>query len=1098
MKNKLLLLATCGLLLLSTFTPLCTFYAAELPEDPQISFETPEKTLSTDTEQLTVELVYTPDTLMSAQNEDRLKISLPPGLTYEASCNPGLEKLVAAAENELVISLDELTQKTRLHFSVKHDRLPKEAKITGEHQRNGETISRLKELVFTQETAESANTSETPSSESTTPSSATENAATTSSTAEATVPSAETPETPAPESGRSKRSLDAAPPTAEVRSWSALKNALLAQEPHITVAADLTAKERLPKISAKTMIDFDGHALNIKEKSFEVAPSGELTLANVVLSGSKNAYLFKGRGKALLTGTIGAAANNKTGLANMKEGSLAIENAAVTYDRGKSDEPAIIAKNLTITRSEVLSNAVKFYYTQENGSAVLINGASTVETNSNRHTFNGQVWQIEGTSAITITDHSRLSMNGNIKNDGNNGGLFVINAPGSTLNVFNHSVLESHSKHTCAVLLQSAGGAFNVDDGSRIDLISDGDYNSLTATLRFRFAGDMTFNITRASEINVLKTAGYAPAIRMYGGNNKINVSGSSNFVVRNYGDGVIRDPGRDGENQAIQYAAGNANEFNVKDADSSIDITADNGAAIDATHNSLKIRADEGTYFVARGKTAARTSGIFNAGMLDFKMTAPKYYDFCNYNFGKVFETNSPASTFVNQSSSLNVWYKGSDVTGDPSHVWNTLMDFTLAGYDLSHLWSTSDWQMAHEFGHMTNYSRMTANNMTALIDELRPPTDADKFIYAHVSIPEAKNKLRDAYTDEVKLKVGLFDENDQLLATLAGTTSGMPESIYGEPARAGIVKIAAPNNEFLTAGHKVKVLNAWRGVDGKQWDLPTPGADLAEALTVVDVTPPQDGRLKDDLTEISASATMIEGFGEAGSTVRLEKNGQATAVETIVSADGCFTLDLPQSLALKKDDHLQLRLQDTAGNLQPTADLPYHDAVFLAGKTFLVTEALPDPGTLRFDEVPANFEFGTTALSPKAQVVSARAASPAETQQIKVYDDRPGEAAWTVKARMTDFVSTKDPRKVLKDAQLVLPKGEFTDPLALNAPGEIHLSKEDQTIFSAKGKQAQKQTSYHWNKNKVQLELAANQGKAGESYHSEIIWTLESGVVK
>uniref|UniRef100_UPI001ED8C3B6 hypothetical protein n=1 Tax=Enterococcus mundtii TaxID=53346 RepID=UPI001ED8C3B6 len=40
-----------------------------------------------------------------------------------------------------------------------------------------------------------------------------------------------------------------------------------------------------------------------------------------------------------------------------------------------------------------------------------------------------------------------------------------------------------------------------------------------------------------------------------------------------------------------------------------------------------------------------------------------------------------------------------------------------------------------------MTAYSRISANNARAVVDELRVPTNADKSIFGHVSIPEGSD---------------------------------------------------------------------------------------------------------------------------------------------------------------------------------------------------------------------------------------------------------------------------------------------------------------------------------------------------------------------
>lgn len=769
----------------------------------------------------------------------------------------------------------------------------------------------------------------------------------------------------------------------EVTTWdefkAALKNSSITE---ISVANDLTANSAGPTVDHKVSVDFNGHQLNIQARYLTLDKTAEVTLKNLKFTGTSGGRISSGEGTLILSGTFASLDGNEAGIADMNAGSVIFDNVQMTYDRANRPTAAVTSKNFTIThQSNVLSNAIKFYLNDNaasDGAQIVIDDHSVVQTNSNKSNSNGQVWDLLRQSDFFVKGGSKLIAEGNISATGDHGGLFIINGDKTTVNVEGGSSFESHSKNSPAVLLQSPGGSFNVDDHSSIKLQSDGQGNNWGATLRFRLEGDMSFNIKNQSKIEIIKTAGSAPAIRMYGGNNKINVSGGSDFNVKNAGDGNPKDPGGDGRNQGIQYQAGAGNEFNIQDADSSVNIEADSGAAIDANTNAMNITAGKGTYFVTRGKTSTSNSGIFNAGNLNFQMDEVKYFDFRNNasNGGNIIESRS-GSVFSSKKSDVSFWSKGSDLNGDPAHQWYQT-DFSLKGTNLETLDTTNNEDMKANFGKLTNYSRMSANNQSAIIDELRVPTNADKYTYAHAKIPEAKGEGRDAYTDEVLLKVGLYDQNGQLINTLEGTSIGGGLSVYGDAEKKGLFKIETPNKDFLTAGQTLKVLEAWRGENNGTWihQSDTSEIQTKDAL-VFDVTPPDPVSLSGNKTTISPGTTSIEGTGEIGSEVHVLLNGNETGISAVVGVDGKFQASLPTGL--KKDDVIQILLKDHAGsanvivppatndavgNIEPSAELNYHDAVFKAGMKVLVT------GSLDFISAPSSVDFGTHKVSNKEQL--------------------------------------------------------------------------------------------------------------------------------
>lgn len=802
----------------------------------------------------------------------------------------------------------------------------------------------------------------------------------------------------------------------EVSTWDEFKDAVTnIQITDVHVIADLDANNAGPEIKHDLNIEFNGHTLNIRGRFITVSNPASIIVNDIKFTGTSGGRLFNGDGKVTLKGTVSSLMGNEAGIAALSSGTLVFDGVNLTYDRAKRDTAAIVVKYFSIiNQSLVHSEAIKFYSNKSSSSAgnsvIIIDDKSNVTTNSTKNSSNGQVWELERTATFSIKGASTLKMKGDISRTGEEGGLFIINGNATYLNVLEGSAFISHSKNSPAVLLQSVGGQFNVSDGSYLKLRSDGQGNTLGATLRFRLLGDMTFNVTDKSKIDIEKTAGNAPAIRMYGGNNKINVSGASEFIVKNAGNGRPENPGGDGDNQGIQYKSGHNNEFNLLDEDSSVFIDAENGAAIDAGSQGININAGEGTFFTARGNTASTTRGIFNGGALTFSMTAPKYFDFRNDAGGYIFETDRSAS-FSSTSSDLAVWGKIANLDGDPTCRWD-LLDFSMSGTNFGTLNSTTNPTMEAEFGAVTNYSRMSANNQTAIIDELRVPTNADKYIYAHAMVPEARGELRDAHTDEVLIKVGIYDEMNNEISQLEGKSIGDPISVYGDEARAGLFKIDAPNKDFLPENYSIKVLEAWRGVYSDRWVHQSKPEDIfSEQLKTFDVMPPKTAILDKIGLTVSPSTKEVSGKGEPGANVYVYLNGKKTDKEAVVNPDGTFVVAMPNKMV--KNDIVEIYLQDTSGiaqvikppvtnsqigNIQSREELAYHDAVFVPSLKLTVT------GSLKFVSAPKLLDFGSQKVSNVVKEYS-----PVIDGDLIVSDERGDEKQeWRITLKETSALAT------------------------------------------------------------------------------------------
>ncbi|GGC89751.1 isopeptide-forming domain-containing fimbrial protein [Enterococcus wangshanyuanii] len=552
---------------------------------------------------------------------------------------------------------------------------------------------------------------------------------------------------------------------------------------------------------------------------------------------------------------------------------------------------------------------------------------------------------------ITVKDEgTKLEVSGNSTQTADNGGIISIAAANSTLNVENKAYFKIHSLEpgsaTPAVMIQSSGGSFNASGQSILDMNSEGQSNAYAATVRFRLEGNMSFNVSGESQININKSAGGAPGIRMFGGNNNILVSGNSDFTVHNKGTGTPQAPGADNRGQGIIFyesSASNPHSFTLTDPGSRVKILADNGAGID-TWRPNTVSATEGTYFEVIGNTSS--GAIFNtygSRDLTFILDKPMYYDFKNNGAGKALMSPGSSSTFQSIHSDVSLWVpktgqanNGND--GNPFRSW-TLVDYSLKGTNM--LFDTSSDPTFNtgtdSFGSngINRFSRMSGNNANPIVDEIRTPTNADKFIFGHVSIPEGKDGFRDAWTDEVHVELEVQLPNETTKHKIYGTTVQDGDtgkySIHGEEARAGIFKadmssLLPAGETFIPTGTKVNVVRAWRGssdvpaADDTTVHIGTPAdvvhGDLwfTDTVTSLDVTPPTQAVVS---TDINNAAKQIKGTSdEDGAKVFVKVNGEwlkdsaGNAVTTTV-VGGNWTIDLPSYI--DKTAQVEVYLKDT-----------------------------------------------------------------------------------------------------------------------------------------------------------------------------------------
>jgi len=434
---------------------------------------------------------------------------------------------------------------------------------------------------------------------------------------------------------------------------------------------------------------------------------------------------------------------------------------------------------------------------------------------------------------------------------------------------------------------------------------------------------------------------------------------------------------------QGIYYTNGSrtARDGFYIDDGSTVEIIADWGPAIcEDNAGELTVQANHGSIFVAHGRTSTAAAGaIFSANSncpLSFTLDNPLYFDIRNNMPGggpAVYSVVGAADANDNfiqlTNSDLSIWQVRNNTNlentvkyfeGSPTRAW-TLINTHVRGRwiqfinNLPYNSVTNPYVPQNDYPSFSNnststtvnattgsfvnigtYSRISANNAKPIIDTLRVPTDADKYLHGHSSVPEGLKGLRDAWTNEVYVTVQVKDADGNVVpikdmygsygSTAEWVTMGMdplnPDgvTVYGDPPSGGIFKIPyIPQNPaahayvpydyldapvqgdtcFIPAGYTFEVLSAYRSSLGSKSEQmaatpPDPKAprvhqsdytfDIVNVLTenqgaayavCVDKTPPQPAVIDGEIDD-TPKLTIPEGSPSISGTSR-EKTGVA-----------------------------------------------------------------------------------------------------------------------------------------------------------------------------------------------------------------------------
>lgn len=560
---------------------------------------------------------------------------------------------------------------------------------------------------------------------------------------------------------------------------------------------------------------------------------------------------------------------------------------------------------------------------------------------------------------------------------------------GGTITV-DQAELTVHSENTPAIRLRWGGNLFQVKNHANVHVVTDSS-DSKRATINFsgNLGKNNTFEVLNESVVKIEHLDGTASSLRINGDNLQVNVAGGSELSIYNKGNGTPSDS----SNIALELQGyGN---FIVSDPNSQLNVIADYGPAVWGDEKDTILKVGQGTEFIARGQTKSADVGIFNmAKRAEISIDNPLLYDFANTRVGggNIFSITGSDGFFKATNSDVSVWTKGTDIYNDePVKDWS-LISFSLTGKNLATI-QTSEYPdefNSEIFGEPNLYSRMSGNNARPIVDELQIHTDADLFIYGHITIPEGVENMRDAWTDEVNVEVIVKNEDGSEAYRAVGVTIGENTINIGEQTlQNGMFKIPVPNGDFLNANQTIEVEKAYRG--GADPTSPRVHMTLPEDIqvpirTVIDITPPSPATEISDYdkianqNEITNATKRITGKSdEPGSVVKLAINGELIEQETTVQADGTWTFLLPYYL--HKGDKVQVLLSDEAGaatelpdrpptnqvrgNINPTSTLTYRDATFEAGPIVVVKDVLPTENTLVKSVSVDNEENSTKAGS-------------------------------------------------------------------------------------------------------------------------------------
>lgn len=341
------------------------------------------------------------------------------------------------------------------------------------------------------------------------------------------------------------------------------------------------------------------------------------------------------------------------------------------------------------------------------------------------------------------------------------------------------------------------------------------------------------------------------------------------------------------------------------------------------------------------------------------FILNSPAQYDIRNLRDGytavQVAMGNYTDNLFQIVDSDIDLWKLATQPLGPSDETYTKVAQFSVTGNGSNEQISATTSGL-NSFSQK-NYRRISGMNQNPVVEWV-PVTDADKTIKARVIIGYVPDNNGLNADGEVSY-IPVYASKNQANVTITDTHGKVTKDLLTDENG-----YASYQSESFNLAEKDMHATAQRG----PWI-----SEEASKYLVIDVTPPEPAIIDSGET-LSPLVKELSGTGEAGAIVTITLNGEKQTNTTNVSSEGKWTLSL-SNLSLKKDDVLQIFLQDTSGkitqipdppktntevgNIQPAEEYAYRDAVFKAATKIVVI------GTLELKAVPETFDFGTQKVS-------------------------------------------------------------------------------------------------------------------------------------
>ncbi|MDA3973105.1 Ig-like domain-containing protein [Enterococcus thailandicus] len=431
------------------------------------------------------------------------------------------------------------------------------------------------------------------------------------------------------------------------------------------------------------------------------------------------------------------------------------------------------------------------------------------------------------------------------------------------------------------------------------------------------------------------------------------------------------------GENSTFNVnMPGNAVRFDMDGAGMTVKAGAivnltskqNSGSVVAYSNDNNYLIVDPGAYFYTIGVSnqplinlSANGVGTGNVRRQNnkFILNSPAQYDIRNLRDGytavQVAMGNYADNLFQIVDSDIDLWKLATQPLGPSDETYTKVAQFSVTGNGSNEKISATTSGL-NSFSQK-NYRRISGMNQNPIIEWV-PVTDADKTIKARVIIGYVPDNNGLNVDGEVNY-IPVYASKNQANVTITDTHGKVTKDLLTDENG-----YASYQSESFNLAGKDMQATAQRG--------PWISEEVSKYL-VIDVTPPEPAIIDSGET-LSPLATELSGNGEADAIVTITVNGEKQTNTTTVSSEGKWTLPL-SGLGLKKDDVLQIFLQDTSGkvtqisdppktnneigNIQPAEDYSYRDAVFKAATKIIVI------GTLELKTVPDTFDFGTQKVS-------------------------------------------------------------------------------------------------------------------------------------